>query len=134
MRIQVVTIFPELFGPFLATSLVGKAIERGLTSTQLIGRFQIVPDGDIEWILDVAHNPDGAGVLARTLVAVAPPRPTAAVFAVLADKDWRGMLGPLHARVVDLETARVPPFRLPASRSVTVVDDGTTAADGSTPA
>ena len=30
MRIQVVTIFPELFGPFLETSLIGRARERGL--------------------------------------------------------------------------------------------------------
>lgn len=30
MKIQVVTIFPELFAPFLATSLVGRGIERGL--------------------------------------------------------------------------------------------------------
>ncbi|HUO86797.1 MAG TPA: tRNA (guanosine(37)-N1)-methyltransferase TrmD [Thermoanaerobaculia bacterium] len=30
MRIDVLTIFPELFVPFLATSLVGRAIERGL--------------------------------------------------------------------------------------------------------
>lgn len=30
MRIDVLTIFPELFAPFLATSLVGRAIERGL--------------------------------------------------------------------------------------------------------
>jgi tRNA (guanine37-N1)-methyltransferase len=30
MRIQVLTIFPELFGPFLATSLVGRAIEKGI--------------------------------------------------------------------------------------------------------
>ncbi len=30
MRIQVLTIFPELFPPFLATSLVGRAIEKGL--------------------------------------------------------------------------------------------------------
>lgn len=29
MRIQILTIFPELFRPFLATSLVGKAVERG---------------------------------------------------------------------------------------------------------
>jgi tRNA (guanine37-N1)-methyltransferase len=29
VRIQVLTIFPELFGPFLSTSLVGKAVERG---------------------------------------------------------------------------------------------------------
>ncbi len=30
MRIRVLTIFPELFRPFLATSLVGRAIEQGL--------------------------------------------------------------------------------------------------------
>ncbi len=30
MRVQILTIFPELFGPFLATSLVGRAIEKGL--------------------------------------------------------------------------------------------------------
>jgi tRNA (guanine37-N1)-methyltransferase len=30
MRVQVLTIFPELFGPFLATSLVGRAIEKGI--------------------------------------------------------------------------------------------------------
>jgi tRNA (guanine37-N1)-methyltransferase len=30
VRIDILTIFPELFGPFLATSLLGKAIERGL--------------------------------------------------------------------------------------------------------
>jgi len=29
VRVRILTIFPELFGPFLATSLVGKAIERG---------------------------------------------------------------------------------------------------------
>jgi tRNA (guanine37-N1)-methyltransferase len=30
MRVQVLTIFPELFHPFLETSLVGRAIEKGL--------------------------------------------------------------------------------------------------------
>ncbi len=30
MRIEVLTIFPELFEPFLRTSLVGRALERGL--------------------------------------------------------------------------------------------------------
>ena len=29
VRIQVLTIFPELFGPFLATALVGRAVENG---------------------------------------------------------------------------------------------------------
>jgi tRNA (guanine37-N1)-methyltransferase len=35
MRIQVLTIFPELFGPFLATSLVGRAIARGLLAVEV---------------------------------------------------------------------------------------------------
>ena len=30
MRFRVLTIFPELFAPFLATSLVGRAIEKGI--------------------------------------------------------------------------------------------------------
>jgi len=30
MRVQVLTIFPELFAPFLHTSLVGRAIEKGI--------------------------------------------------------------------------------------------------------
>ena len=30
MRIDVITIFPELFSPFLQTSLLGRAVERGL--------------------------------------------------------------------------------------------------------
>jgi tRNA (guanine37-N1)-methyltransferase len=35
MRIQVLTIFPELFAPFLATSLVGRAVARGLLSVEV---------------------------------------------------------------------------------------------------
>ncbi len=53
------------------------------------------------FILDVAHNPDGAAVLADTLRAVDPPRPVTAVLSVLADKDWRGVMDAL-APVVDL--------------------------------
>ena len=35
MRVRVLTIFPELFGPFLATSLVGRAIEKGLLEVEI---------------------------------------------------------------------------------------------------
>ncbi len=35
MRVDVLTIFPELFGPFLATSLVGRAVARGLLEVRL---------------------------------------------------------------------------------------------------
>lgn len=34
MRIDVLTLFPEVFEPFLRTSIVGRAVERGLVSVQ----------------------------------------------------------------------------------------------------
>jgi len=35
VRVQILTIFPELFEPFLSTSLVGRAIERGLLAVEV---------------------------------------------------------------------------------------------------
>ncbi|HSY80288.1 MAG TPA: folylpolyglutamate synthase/dihydrofolate synthase family protein [Gemmatimonadaceae bacterium] len=66
-----------------------------LPGVTLPGRFQRVG----RFIFDVAHNPDGATVLARTLEAIKPRRPVVAVVAVLADKDWRGILTALSASV-----------------------------------
>jgi dihydrofolate synthase/folylpolyglutamate synthase len=66
-----------------------------LPEVTLPGRFQRVG----QYIFDVAHNPDGAAVLAKTLEAVRPQRPIVAVVAVLSDKDWRGILTALSASV-----------------------------------
>jgi dihydrofolate synthase/folylpolyglutamate synthase len=66
-----------------------------LPGVTLPGRFQRVG----RYIFDVAHNPDGARVLARTLEAVHPERPVVAIVAVLSDKDWRGILTALSASV-----------------------------------
>jgi len=44
------------------------------------------------WIFDVAHNPDGATVLAETLREYAPPHPRRALVGVLGDKDYLGMI------------------------------------------
>jgi dihydrofolate synthase / folylpolyglutamate synthase len=66
-----------------------------LSRVTLPGRFQRVG----RYIFDVAHNPDGATVLARTLDAVKPQRPIVAVVAVLVDKDWRGILTALAPSV-----------------------------------
>jgi tRNA (guanine37-N1)-methyltransferase len=35
VRVQILTIFPELFEPFLRTSLVGRAVERGLLAVEV---------------------------------------------------------------------------------------------------
>jgi dihydrofolate synthase/folylpolyglutamate synthase len=65
-------------------------------AVRLPGRFQRVG----RWIFDVAHNPDGARTLARTLASVEKARPAVALLCVLADKDWRAMMDAL-APVVD---------------------------------
>ena len=62
------------------------AVRAGLGATRLSGRFQVVP-GDPEWILDVAHNPDSAQILARSLAMRATAGRTIAVCGILEDKD-----------------------------------------------
>lgn len=59
-----------------------------LDGLSLPGRFQRTG----KYIFDVAHNADGAHVLADTLRAVGPDRPVRAVFCALKDKEWQDML------------------------------------------
>jgi dihydrofolate synthase/folylpolyglutamate synthase len=61
-------------------------IALALRSIRLPGRFQIVP-GEVEWILDVAHNEPAAMVLARELQARRIDGRTIAVAGMLSDKD-----------------------------------------------
>jgi dihydrofolate synthase / folylpolyglutamate synthase len=64
----------------------GSLVGRALGHVRLVGRLQRIP-GEIEWWLDVAHNADGAAVLAGAL-AEAPARGrTFALLGMLADKD-----------------------------------------------
>jgi dihydrofolate synthase / folylpolyglutamate synthase len=69
------------------------AIARGLLEVELPGRFQWVAPGRSSpgWILDVAHNPDAAKVLARNLQGSPVVGKTLAVCGVLADKDAKGI-------------------------------------------
>jgi dihydrofolate synthase / folylpolyglutamate synthase len=71
-------------------------ISSALSSVFLPGRFQ--RRGKI--IFDVAHNPEGAHTIADTVRTLNPPTPRTALVAVLADKDWRGIIREL-ATVVD---------------------------------
>jgi dihydrofolate synthase/folylpolyglutamate synthase len=82
-----------------------------LSRVRIPGRFEHVG----RFIFDVAHNPAGAGVLASTLAAVAPPRPITAVLCVLRDKDWRAMLEALRP-VVDRFILTMAPTA-PANRA-----------------
>ena len=83
----------------------------GLADVRLPGRFH----RHGRWLFDVAHNRDGARVLADTIRAVRPPAPVAAVVCVLGDKDWRGMLDELAPVVDGLIVTQAP--TAPASRA-----------------
>jgi dihydrofolate synthase/folylpolyglutamate synthase len=77
-----------------------EAVEEGLRSVRLLGRFQRIAGRDgLEWVLDVAHNPDAARALAASLAQWPAPGRTLAVCGMLADKDAHGVLGALRDRV-----------------------------------
>ena len=65
----------------------------------LPGRFQVVP-GTVDWILDVAHNPPAARVLARNLANRPISGRTLCVASILGDKDIAAVAGELSG-VVD---------------------------------
>lgn len=77
------------------------AIARGLVSVRLPGRFQIIdpPQGGPRWILDVAHNPAAAAVLARNLRALPAAGRTLAVFGMLSDKDPANVVSELAGEI-----------------------------------
>ena len=77
--------------------ITSEAIAGGLRGVRLEGRFQSILAAGVEWILDVAHNPDAARVLAANLAAMPAAGRTLAVCGILADKDAAGVaaeLGP----------------------------------------
>jgi dihydrofolate synthase/folylpolyglutamate synthase len=65
-------------------------IVQGLGAVRLPGRLQWVP-GEVEWVLDVAHNPPAAVVLAQALKSRPATGRTIAVAGMLADKDAAGI-------------------------------------------
>lgn len=91
------------------------ALRRGVGRARLAGRFQVERRWGRTWILDVAHNVEGARVLRETLSEVAAPRPRAAVVAILADKPWKAILGEL-APAADHFILTVPRSAPPARR------------------
>ena len=73
-------------------------IRRGLAEVTLPARFQVLP-GRPQVILDVAHNPQAAQVLADNLAASGFAPETIAVCGMLRDKDAAGVLRTLAPRI-----------------------------------
>ena len=74
------------------------AVRTGLARVAWPGRLAVVLDRPLV-LLDGAHNPEAAAALARELPAALGERSVVLVFAVMADKDWRGVLEPILPRV-----------------------------------
>jgi len=100
MRVQVLTIFPELFGPFLATSLVGRAIEKGILDVRVHDLRAFTEDRH----RSVDDEPYGGG---GGMVMTAQPWMSAVralsekVEAEGEAKPWRVLLSPQGARLDD---------------------------------
>lgn len=75
-----------------------EALAAGLAGARLPGRLE-TRSGRVPVVLDVAHNPDACGRLARHLASNPVRGRTLAVLGVLADKDLAGMLAPLRDQV-----------------------------------
>jgi dihydrofolate synthase/folylpolyglutamate synthase len=75
-----------------------QAVRQGLLSVDIPARFQVLPGRPVV-VLDVAHNPHAAAVLAANLDSMGFHPQTHAVFGMLRDKDIAGVVERVGARV-----------------------------------
>ncbi|HUL66367.1 MAG TPA: bifunctional tetrahydrofolate synthase/dihydrofolate synthase [Burkholderiaceae bacterium] len=75
-----------------------QAVRQGLLTVEIPARFQVLP-GRPAVVLDVAHNPHAAAVLAANLDNMGFYPRTHAVFGMLRDKDVAGVIARIGARV-----------------------------------
>jgi dihydrofolate synthase / folylpolyglutamate synthase len=66
-------------------SITPETIAAGIRTTRWPGRFESIHAHDLDWILDVAHNPAGAWALRASLHGV-EPAPRTLIFSCLKDK------------------------------------------------
>jgi dihydrofolate synthase/folylpolyglutamate synthase len=105
-----------------------QAIHTGLQQVHLAGRFDVRQSAP-RVILDVAHNPHAAAALASNLRAQPNAGRTLAVFAMLADKDIRGVVAAVHATVQAWYLADIPQLR--GAKASQLLDVVTEVAPGS---
>jgi len=96
-----------------------QAVRNGLIEVQLAGRFQLLP-GEVEIVLDVAHNPESVEVLLENLLTHPVTGRTRAVFSLLSDKDVSVMLKLMVNQVDDWYIA---PLDVPRAMSCSRLSD-----------
>lgn len=74
-----------------------QALREGIAAARVQGRLEVVP-GEVEWVLDVAHNHDSVTDL-DAFLAAQPPRRTLAVFAQMQRKALEEVVPAIEARI-----------------------------------
>jgi len=82
-------------------------LREGLRKTVWPGRMEIIARNP-SIVLDGAHNPQGAEMLAKNILSLWPATPVTLVMAAMKDKDLDGMLGALSSLGGDLFCTEVP--------------------------
>jgi len=94
-----------------------QAVRQGLLTVEIPARFQVLP-GQPTTILDVAHNPHAAAVLAQNLDSMGFFPVTHAVFGMLRDKDIAGVVSRLGDRVDHWHVGPTPGDRGAAAAAI----------------
>ena len=83
--------------------LRAESVQRGIRSVSWPGRLQMIQRGQTKFLLDGAHNPDGAATLAMALREYFAEHKRTLILGLFRDKAWREMcdvLVPLASRLL----------------------------------
>ncbi|HEY2344410.1 MAG TPA: bifunctional tetrahydrofolate synthase/dihydrofolate synthase [Xanthomonadaceae bacterium] len=83
----------------LDIGIADAAIIAGVRSARVRARLQSFVRDGMEIVVDVAHNPQAARMLAAWLAAHPPAGRTLAVFSALTDKDLTGIVAPVASHI-----------------------------------
>jgi dihydrofolate synthase/folylpolyglutamate synthase len=111
--VQALLRTPGLPSPVSALTLKAPVVAQALRTVRLPGRFQVLP-GEVEWILDIAHNEPAAAVFARHVRERSLPAAhgkTHAVVGILGDKDAAGIAAAMRPLVDRWFLCALPPPR-----------------------
>jgi tRNA (guanine37-N1)-methyltransferase len=100
MRVQVLTIFPELFEPFLATSLVGRAVESGKLAVDVRNLRDFAADRH-RTVDDLPYGGGGG------MVMLAPVWLRAVRALCEPTRPWRILLSPQGRRLDDAKVREI---------------------------